>query len=50
MINIQGIDNLDRYEGQNITFTIDPTTTHWPNDWSVPLGQPSTLDIRILGE
>lgn len=50
MINIQGIDNMDRYEGQHITFTIDPTTTHWPNDWSVPLGQPSTLDIRILGE
>ena len=50
MINIQGIDNMDRYEGQHITFTIDPTTTHWPNDWSVPLGQPVANDIYIPGE
>ena len=50
MINIQGIDNMDRYEGQHNTFTIDPTTTHWPNDWSVPLGQPVANDIYIPGE
>ncbi len=48
MVNIQGIDGMEQYEGQHIMFSIDPTTTHWPNDWMVPLGQPLAEDIHVL--
>ena len=48
MINIVGIDGMDRYEGRHITFSIDPSTTCWPSDTSLPLGQPYTADIHIL--
>ena len=48
MINIQGIDGMEQYEGRHITFSIDPTTTYWPNDWMVPLGQPLAEDINVL--
>ncbi len=48
MVNIQGIDGMEQYEGRHITFSIDPTTTYWPNDWMVPLGQPLAEDIHVL--
>lgn len=48
MINLYYVDGLDQYEGQHITFSIDPGSTWWPSDTSLPLGQPFTRDIRIL--
>lgn len=48
MINIVGIDGMNRYEGRHITFSIDPSTTCWPSDTSLPLGQPYTGDIHVL--
>lgn len=48
MINIEGTDNMNQYEGQHITFSIDPDATWWPTDTSLPLGQPSTGDIHVL--
>lgn len=48
MINLCYIDNMDQYEGRHITFSIDPATTWWPTDTSLPLGQPLAGDIHIL--
>lgn len=48
MINLEYIDGMDQYEGRHITFSIDPYTTHWPSDTSLPFGQPFTTDIHIL--
>lgn len=48
VINISYADSLTQYDGQHITFSIDPYNTYWPQDTSLPLGQPSTGDIHIL--
>ena len=48
MICINYADGMEQYEGQHITFSIDPANTWWPSDTSLPLGQPSTRDIHIL--
>ena len=29
-------------------FSIDPQTTWWPSDTSLPLGQPHTSDLHVL--
>ena len=34
----------------SIVFSIDPNTTWWPSDTSIPLGQPKTDDVHIMGE
>ncbi|MBR5981569.1 MAG: sigma-70 family RNA polymerase sigma factor [Firmicutes bacterium] len=31
-----------------IVFSIDPETTWWPSDTSIPLGQPKTGDIHVM--
>lgn len=49
LISIDYVDDMEQYEGQNITFSIDPDTTYWPSDTSLPLGQPIARDIHILG-
>lgn len=48
MICINYADGMNQYEGQHITFSIDPANTWWPSDTSLPLGQPGTTDIHIL--
>ena len=48
IIRIHGNENLSQYHGQHLTFSIDPNQTYWPSDTSLPLGQPSTSDIKIL--
>lgn len=48
MINLEYIDGMEQYEGRHITFSIDPYTTHWPSDTSLPFGQPFTEDIHVL--
>ena len=47
MIKINSAD-LSQYDGQHLTFSIDPDSTYWPGDTSLPLGQPSTTDVHIL--
>ncbi len=37
------------YLGQHITFSIDPNQTSWPSDVSLPIGQPATMDVHVLG-
>lgn len=39
---------MDQYEGQHITFSIDPAATFWPSSADLPFGQPFTSDICIL--
>ena len=46
-VDSAGIDSA--YDGQTVTFSIDPNSTWWPSDTSMPVGQPSTNDIHILG-
>ena len=48
VIDVSYYDEMAQYEGQHITFSIDPNNTYWPQDTSLPLGQPSTGDIHIL--
>lgn len=48
VINVSYSDSMRQYDGQHITFSIDPHNTYWPQDTSLPLGQPSTGDIHIL--
>ena len=47
MIKIFG-GSLEHDDGREIIFSIDPHTTYWPSDTSLPLGQPATRDIHIL--
>lgn len=39
---------VEPYDGQHITFSINPEYTFWPTEWAVPVGQPSTNDIHVL--
>ena len=48
LIDISYTEGLEQYEGQHLTFSIDPNNTYWPSDTSLPLGQPATKDIHIL--
>lgn len=48
MISIEEADGMEQYEGQHITFSIDPAHSYWPSDTSLPLGQPITEDIHVL--
>ncbi len=48
LINVTGAGDLSAYDGQSLTFSIDPDSTYWPGDTSLPLGQPSTVDVHIL--
>ena len=41
-------DGMDQYEGQHITFSIDPTNTWWPTSADPPYGQPYTEDVHVL--
>ena len=45
----QGLEQLKQYEGQQHVFSIDPNTTWWPSDTSLPLGKPLTIgDVHVL--
>ena len=48
LIDVTGAEGLEGYDGQHLTFSIDPARTYWPSDTSMPVGQPSTLDVRIV--
>ena len=48
LISVSYAEGLEQYNGQHLTFSIDPNTTYWPSDTSLPLGQPRTKDIHIL--
>ncbi|MCM1057661.1 MAG: hypothetical protein NC517_08640, partial [Firmicutes bacterium] len=48
MIAIWSVEDMSRYEGQHITFSIDPSNTLWPTDTRPPIRQPGTTDIHIL--
>ena len=48
IISVQYADGLDKYMGQHVVFSIDPNSTFWPADTSLPLGAPSTKDINVL--
>lgn len=42
-------NDVTQYVGQHVIFSIDPARTEWPSDVSLPVGEPSTSDIHILG-
>lgn len=48
LISVAYAEGLDQYDGQHLTFSIDPTATYWPSDTSMPVGQPATRDVHIL--
>ena len=48
MIDVTYAQGLESYDGQHVTFSIDPNNTWWPSDTSLPLGQPRTDDVHIL--
>ena len=48
LISVAYAEGLEQYDGQHLTFSIDPTATYWPSDTSMPVGQPATRDVHIL--
>ena len=48
LIDVTNSQGLEQYNGQSVTFSIDPNDTWWPSDTSLPLGQPRTDDVHIL--
>lgn len=48
LISVAYAEGLEQYDGQHLTFSIDPTVTYWPSDTSMPVGQPATRDVHIL--
>ena len=50
LISVAYAEGLEQYDGQHLTFSIDPKATYWPSDTSMPVGQPSTRDVHVLNE
>lgn len=48
LISVAYAEGLEQYDGQHLTFSIDPNNTYWPSDTSMPVGQPGTRDVHIL--
>lgn len=48
LIDVSLAEGLESFDGQHLTFSIDPEETYWPSDASMPVGQPSTRDVHIL--
>ncbi|MCI8517352.1 MAG: FecR domain-containing protein [Hungatella sp.] len=49
LISVWDISELEQYDGEHMIFSIDPSETYWPSDTSLPLGQPGTRDVNVLG-
>jgi RNA polymerase sigma factor (sigma-70 family) len=49
IIDVTDVSGIEQYIGQNLIFSIEPTATYWPSDTSLPLGEPSTADVHVLG-
>ena len=49
IINVTYASGLEQYDGQNLIFSIEPTATYWPSDTSLPVGEPNTADVHVLG-
>jgi len=47
-INVSYAKGLGQYDGQHLTFSIDPSNKQWPSDASLPVGRPYTSDVRVL--
>ncbi len=47
-IDVQSWIDVETYENQHITFSIDSNTCYGPSDTRLPLGQPITSDIHVL--
>lgn len=48
LISVDYAEGLEQYDGQHLTFSIDPEATYWPSDTSMPVGQPGTRDVHVL--
>lgn len=48
LIAVSYAEGLEKYDGQHQTFSIDPRATYWSSDTSMPVGQPSTNDVKVL--
>lgn len=49
IISVYDANGLEQYIGQHLIFSIDPYQTYWPSDVSLPLGEPRTSDVHVLG-
>lgn len=38
VISVAYAEGLEQYDGQHLTFSIDPEATYWPSDTSMPVG------------
>ena len=38
LISVAYAEGLEQYDGQHLTFSIDPSNTYWPSDTSMPVG------------
>ena len=38
VISVAYAEGLEQYDGQHLTFSIDPEATYWPSDTSMPGG------------
>ena len=44
------VDIPNSLDGTHITFSIDPETLWWPSDTRIPVGEPGTKDIHVMGQ
>ena len=49
IISVSDAAGMEQYDGQHLIFSIDPSQTWWPSDVSLPLGEPRTGDVHVLG-
>ena len=49
IIDVSAAEGMGSYDGQHLTFSIDPEKTYWPGDTSLPYNQPNTWDVHVLG-
>ena len=48
-VSMIGTSGYEQYDGQHLIFSIDPSRTYWPSGTDLPLGEPGTDDVRVLG-
>lgn len=49
LVRVDDAAGMNQYTGQHLTFSIDPASTYWPSDTSLPIGEPSSYDVHVLG-
>ena len=48
MFSVNNADIPEDLDGHNIVFSVDPETTWWKSDTSIPLGAPNLKDVHVM--